>query len=151
MKEFIYKRNYSGNSIETFKQKPREVNWNEIKQSSNANESSAKFSEICTSLYEECFLKFKIRLNQRKNLSPWITKGIKKSSKRKQKLCEIFLEKGNALNETAYKAYKSLFEAIKRNSKKTTTHKRYSNYDIKKRWTVIKEISGIAKYSKLKI
>ena len=53
--EFIYKRNYSSNSIETFKQKLREVNWNEVKQSSNANESYAKFSEICTSLYKECF------------------------------------------------------------------------------------------------
>ena len=91
--EFIYKRNYSSNSIETFKQKLREVNWNEVKQSNNANESYAKFSEICTSLYEECFPKFKIKLNQRKNLSPWITKSIKKSSKRKQKLNEKFLKK----------------------------------------------------------
>ena len=79
--EFIYKRNYSSNSIETFKQKLREVNWNEVKQSNNANESYAKFSEICTSLYEECFPKFKIRLNQRKNLSPWITKGIRSHPK----------------------------------------------------------------------
>ena len=79
--EFICKRNYSSNSIETFKQKLREVNWNEVKQSNNANESYAKFSEICTSLYEECFPKFKIKLNQRKNLRPWITKGIKKKAK----------------------------------------------------------------------
>ena len=43
MEEFIYKRNYSGNSIETFKQKLRKVNWNEIKRS---NESCAKFSEV---------------------------------------------------------------------------------------------------------
>ena len=62
--EFLYKRNYSSNSIETFKQKQLEVNWNEVKQSTNANESYAKFSEICTSLYEEYFPKFKIRLTQ---------------------------------------------------------------------------------------
>ena len=30
--EFIYKRNYSGNSIDTFKQKLRNVNWNDMKQ-----------------------------------------------------------------------------------------------------------------------
>ena len=58
--EFIYKRNYSGNSIETIKQKLHEVNWNELKQSNNANKSYAKFSQIWTSLYEECFPKFKI-------------------------------------------------------------------------------------------
>ena len=119
--EFMYKRNYSSNSIETFKQKLREENWNEVKQSNNANKSYTKFSEICTSLYEECFPKFKIKLNQRKNLSPWITKGIKKLSKRKQKLYEKFLKKRNAFNETAYKTYKNLFETIKRKSKKITT------------------------------
>ena len=64
--EFIYKRNYSSNSIETFKQKLCEVNWNEIKQSKNANESYAKFSEICTSLHEECFPKFKIKSESKK-------------------------------------------------------------------------------------
>ena len=30
-KKFIYKRNYSSNSTETFKQKLREVNWNQVK------------------------------------------------------------------------------------------------------------------------
>ena len=100
--EFIYKWNYSGNSKENFKQKLREVNLNEVKQFNNANESYTKFSEIYISLYKECFPKFKTRLNQRKNLSPWITKGIKKSSKRKQKY-EKFLKKRNAFNETAYK------------------------------------------------
>ena len=91
--EFICKQNYSSNSIETFKQKLREVNWDEVKQSNNANESYTKSFRICTSLYEKCFPKFKIKLNQRKNLSPWITKSIKKSSKRKQKLNEKFLKK----------------------------------------------------------
>ena len=110
------------------------MNWKEVKQSNNANESYAKYSGICTSLYQECFPKFKIRLNQRKNLSPSITKGIKKSSKRKQKISEKFLKKLNAFNETAYKAYKSLFEAIKRKSKKNHYSQKILQfkYDIKK-------------------
>ena len=91
--EFIYKRNYSSDSIETSKQKLREVNWNEVKQSNNGNKSYAKFSEICTSLYEECFPKFNFKLNQRKKLSCWLTKGIKMSSRRKKKLHEKFLKK----------------------------------------------------------
>ena len=58
--EFIYKGNYSGNSIETFKQKLPEVNWNEVKQSNNANESYAKFSEICTFCMKNVFLSSKL-------------------------------------------------------------------------------------------
>ena len=90
------------------------------------------------------FLSSKSNLNQRKNLSPWITKGIKKSSKRKQKLYEKFLKKRNAFNETFYKSYTNLFEAIKRNSPKKIQFK----YDIKKRRNVMKEIIGEAKHSK---
>ena len=85
-------------------------------------------------MYEECFRKFKIRLNQRKNLSPSITKGIKKSSKRNQKIYKKFFKKSNAFNETAYKAYKSLFEAIKGKSKKNHYSQNILQfkYDIKK-------------------
>ena len=67
---------------------------------------------------KECFPKFKIKLNQRKSLNPWITKCVKRSSKRKEKLYEQFLKKRTVFNEIAYKANKSLFEAIKRKSKK---------------------------------
>ena len=41
--EYTYKRNYPSNTIETPKQKLREVNWNEVKQSNNANESTLNF------------------------------------------------------------------------------------------------------------
>ena len=78
MEEFTYKRNYSGYSIETFKWKLHEINWNEVKQTSNAEETYTKFSEAYTSLYEECFPKFTFRLNQKKNLISWINKGINK-------------------------------------------------------------------------
>ena len=49
--------------------------------------------------------------------SPWITKGIAKSSKRKQKLLEKYLKRRTNYTETAYKLYKNLFESIKRRAK----------------------------------
>ena len=60
------------------------------------------------------------------------------------------MKQRNAFNQTAYKTYKNLFEAIKSKSKKN----HYSlkilqfKYDIKKRWNVMKEIIGKAKHSK---
>ena len=44
-------------------------------------------------------------------------KTHKKVIQEKAKLYEKFSKKRNAFNETAYKAYKSLFEAIKHKSK----------------------------------
>ena len=62
-KEFLYKQNYSGFLIATFKQKLRKVNWNKVKQSNNASKYYAKFFEVYTSLYDEYFPQFRIRLN----------------------------------------------------------------------------------------
>ena len=57
------------------------------------------------------------RLKQKKHFTPWITRGIKKSFKRKQKFYKKFLKHKTILNEEKYKAQKSLFESIKRKSK----------------------------------
>ena len=45
--------------------------------------------------------------------NPWITKGIRKSSKKKKKLY-----KRTPQNEQQYKNYKNLFETIKKKIKK---------------------------------
>ena len=48
----------------------------------------------------------------------WMTKALLKSSKRKQKLYEKFLKKRTLQNESIYKGHKSLFESLKKKSKK---------------------------------
>ena len=53
-------------------------------------------------------------------LSPWMTKGLLKSSKKKHKLYDKFLKNKTYQNEINYKNYKNLFETLKFKSKKTT-------------------------------
>ena len=48
----------------------------------------------------------------------WVTKGIPKSSKKKQRLYEKYLKRRTTENEKIYKNYKRLFESIKKKSKK---------------------------------
>ena len=81
---------------------------------------------------------------------PWMTKGLLKSSKRMQKLYEKFFKKRTTRNESIYKAYKSLFESLKRKSKKIYYTRRLENYqnDIKKSWDVIQEIIAGVKSTK---
>ena len=52
------------------------------------------------------------------SFGPRITKGIAKSSKKKQKLYEKYSKNRNPQNLATYKRYKNLFETIKRKSKK---------------------------------
>ena len=73
-----------------------------------------KFSD----LYDTYFSKKQIKLRSKDLQSPWITNGIRKFSKRKQRLYEKFLKNRNEKNELEYKTYKKLFESIKKRSKK---------------------------------
>ena len=80
-----------------------------------------------------------------KNLKTlWFSKGLKKSSKTKQRLHIKLLENKSAESEEKYKNYKNLFEKLNIKSKKNyyasllNKHK----YDTKRRWQVMKEITG---------
>ena len=78
---------------------------------------------------------------------PWITKGIKKSSRKKQRLYIKFLKSKTSKSETEYKNYKNLFEKIKKKSKNlyySSLLKKYENKS-KKTWQVMKEITGKSK------
>ena len=60
----------------------------------------------------------KMKIKTKDLESPWITKGIKKSSKKKQRLYLKFLKKRNEKTKKEYQDYKKLFESIKKRSKK---------------------------------
>ena len=92
--------------------------WDYIKEIDNPNEAYSKFLYDFSSLYEEAFPKLEIKIKQKNLISPWITKGIMKSSKQKQKPYNEFLKSRTKENEVIYKAYKNLFEVIR----KTTPH-----------------------------
>ena len=57
-----------------------------------------------------------------------MTKDLLKLSKRKQKLYEKFLKKRTSQNGSIYKAYISLFESLKKKSKKTFYTRHLENY-----------------------
>ena len=118
MDQFTYKRDFNQTLLNLFKQKLFETSWNSLKNIAEANESYHKFLKIFSSLYEKYFPLTKVKLKSKRKKSPWITNGITKSSKRKEKLSEIFSKRLTPENKETYKAYKNLFEMIKRKSKK---------------------------------
>ena len=74
--------------------------------------------------------------------SPWITRVLKKSTKRKQHLYEKFLKSRNYKNEKAYKMYKNLFEKLKLQSKNIHFQNKLKQYEnnIKNTWKIMKII-----------
>ena len=92
------------------------------------------------------FLKVK-EIKTKNLLSPWVTKGIKKSSKRKEKLYEKILKKKSPKNKKECKDYKQLFEKIKKDSKKKCFQEKFSFYknDNKNTWKTLKDVIGKTK------
>ena len=78
-----------------------------------------EFLRIFLDLYNEAFPKKKIKIKRKIVNSPWMTKLLVKSSKKKQGLYERFLRDKNPEKELNYKQYKTLFESLKKKSKKT--------------------------------
>ena len=102
-----------------------------IKEIENLNQAYSKFFYNFSSLYEEPFPKLEIKIKQKSLISQWITKEIMKSSK--QKLYNKFLKSRTKENEVIYKAYKNLFEVIRKKSERTCYSKLFAKYknDIK--------------------
>ena len=93
---YLHKRIINESSKATFKRRLGETSWDAVKGLDNPNESYVKFIETITQIYNDSFPKTKLKIKLNKiyyKANPWITKGIAKSSKRKQKFYEKFLKK----------------------------------------------------------
>ena len=111
----------------------------------NPSESYVKFIETMTQIYDDCFLKTKFKIKSNNKANPWITRGIAKSSKRKQKLYEKFLKNRSIQNEKIYKDYRKLFETITMKSKRKYYSEKLLQFQgdakkIIKGWRIMKEM-----------
>ena len=109
-----------------FKQELYKTSWDNVINNKNPNDAYNYFLHKLIVLYDKYFPKQNIGMYKKDLQSPWITRGIKKSSKRKQKLYVQFLKNRSSKNEFEYRNYKIL------------KHKN----NIKKAWDVIKESIG---------
>ena len=146
----IRKRIINADSIQEFRDILSEVDWENLYSISNPNDAYEYFLKVFSGIYDLAFPLKTFSVKRKTLQNPWMTKGLLKSSKQKQKLYEKFVKRRSPRNENIYKAYKSLFESLKKKSKKNYYTRRLENYqnDIKKSWDVIKEIIGGAKSTK---
>ena len=104
------------------------ADWNKIYSINTASDAYSYFLGNFLQLYERAFPKNKITIKTKNLLSPWMTKGLLKSSKRKQKLFDKFLKSRTYYNEQSYKHYKTLFENTKLRSKSSYYAELISKY-----------------------
>ena len=106
----IAKREINDKSITYFKTLLSIVDWKHVFNENSPKNAYNEFLRIFLSLYNEAFPKQKIKIKRKSFNSPWMTKGLVKSSKKKQRMYEHFLKNRNPEKELNYKQYKTLFE-----------------------------------------
>ena len=110
---YITKRITKQDAIKKFNQDLYKTSWDDIIKNKNPNEAYNMFLQKVKVLYDQYFPKQYIKIKEKDLHSPWITRGIKKSSKRKQKLYNKFLKNRNNQNEYEYKNYKNYLNPLK--------------------------------------
>ena len=85
----IYKRYINTESIKYFRSLLNYVTWEELQCPDEAYNS---FLNKFQSIYEQAFPEVEVKLKTKNLLSPWITKGLSKSSKTKHKLYDKYLK-----------------------------------------------------------
>ena len=88
----MYKRVITDEATERFKQALYCTDWLEKETCDNLSECYKLFFKKFLTIYENFFPRKKIKLTFKDIQSPWITSGIKKSSKPKQRLYDKFLK-----------------------------------------------------------
>ncbi|XP_065662942.1 uncharacterized protein LOC136085555 [Hydra vulgaris] len=140
----IRKRIFNKKNLETFKYQLSMLNWKHINFNEDINVIYNKFFNTFFSVYDANYPVFEITLKPKTLKNPWITKGLKKSSKIKQNLYIKYLKTKSHANLRIYKNYKTLFEKIRKNLKKNYYSNLITKYknDSKQIWKILKEITG---------
>ena len=147
----IKTRNINPQSIEYFKAKLNEIDWNIVLSMLDAKESFDKFYQVYTTKYNECFpiITKKIGYTTRK---PWITFGIKESIKTKNNLYLIQKKNPSIFNIKTYKKYKVNLRKILKKCEREHFNGLIEKYksNTKQTWNTIKSIINKNKYTGFK-
>ena len=99
----IMKRDFNEENIHTFKFLLKNIDWNKFLPLDSPNLAYDNFLKIFSDLYDIAFPNKEIEIKTKHLGTLWITKGLQKSSKRKQHLYEKFLKRRTIENENPYK------------------------------------------------
>ena len=140
----VFIRKFNQESIIDFQNSLKSLDWSFLYEFKDPDSAYDYFIRIFTTAYDIFFPKCKLNQRTSKGQSPWITKGLLKSSKKKQRLYEKFLKQRTTKNEERYKKYKNMFNSLKLKAKKAYYSEKIakSSQNNKQQWNVINKLMG---------
>ena len=132
--------------MDSFKEQIENLHWKHVDFSKDPNKIYETFITTLQDVYNANFPIKTVKLRKKDVQCPWSSKGLKKSSKTKQKLYIKYLKTRTPESEARYKNYKNLFESLRKKAKRnyySSMLDRYKN-NSKRTWQIMKEIIGKA-------
>lgn len=138
---FITYRNCSQRNIEVFVNELKNIDWHDLYDKTDARGAFTFFYQKFCLLYHSSFPKISVKVGY-SNRKTWLTGGLKKSIKQKNKLYGIFRKSQSCSNEQNYKRYKRILAKAMRFAEKQYFDQAMNNYknNLKKSWQVLKKI-----------
>ena len=148
----IKTRNISFENIRKFKNELKDIDWTQIYEIDDVNDCYNKFMYIFHALYDKCFPEKVVKPDPKcKFKKPWLTRGLFRSIRKKQRLYKSYLKTPSENHKKKYKQYKNKLTKLLHAAKKdyyTTIFIRIKG-NSKKMWNKINDVIGKRKNTKL--
>ena len=145
-------RQLKPNNIYGFKNSLSLVNWSFVLDDDDPENSYSNFLQKTTSLLDiHCPVKT-IKISNRKTpRKPWITQGLLKSIKTKDKLYKKYINKPTTENKIKYTKYRNHLNILLRVSKKShiTSEIETNKFNMKNTWKTLNNVLGRNKQTRL--
>ena len=115
---YSMKRKFNPQNKNRFKDLMAQVDWTTLYNNQDTNSAYEVFHNKINKIYNEAFPKIKIK-NVYYVRKPWLTYGLKKSVKIKNKLYAVMCRKKTVHNENTYKNYRNKVHELLKNAERS--------------------------------
>ena len=137
----IKKRIFSEINIQNFSATLENHDWSDVLSSDDPQAAYTHFHNIYTGIYNDCF-PLRVFKDGYKNRKDWLTVGLKKSIKIKNKMYKRQKRSQNPEHETQYKSYKNKLNRLLNKAERDHYQNLLQNNqnNMKKSWRILKEV-----------
>ena len=141
-------RLFTSKNFENFENRLIHLDWTDVLSKTNGREAFKLFYEKFCHVYDQCFPLKEIKMNYQ-NRKPWLSDGIKKSIKMKNKLYLNQLQNPSVSNIEKYKVYKTHLNRLLRISERKHYEEtlKENKYNSRKLWSVLRDVINKKKSS----
>ena len=147
--EYMLIRIKNQTNLEKYSNAVNDFDWSKIQEYSDCNQAYNFFADSLKKIFNQSFPVQKVKKRYRNRL-PWLTDGLRKSIKHKNRLYKIYIKIQTSHNKKVYNIYnnklKSLLRTTEKNHYQDCLLKCKNN--LKKTWTIIKDVLSKSKSSK---